>query len=161
MEENLGSGEGPIKHEITVSKERQVYAEGDSSDTEKSKEDPDLGTKNKYAAGTSHTLSGSDENVSDAEGTQEEAVSSKDCGEVASEMRKSDQEVDEDDADSTPVGADKSAWKPSSTKDSEADISDDEPLVLVFRLHSALSSFHSFITLTLFVVCRGFGRVGW
>ncbi|KAL8099999.1 hypothetical protein AgCh_032310 [Apium graveolens] len=128
MEENLGSEEGPIKHKITVSKERQIDAEGDSSDTEKSKEDPDLGTKNKYAAGASRTHSGSDENVSDAEGTQEEAVSSKDRSEVAIEMRKSDQEVDEDDADSTPLGVDESAIPPSSTKDSEADISDDEPL---------------------------------
>lgn len=135
MEENLGSEEGPIKHEITVSKEHQADAEGDSSDTEKSKEDLDLGAKSRYAAGTSRTLSGSDENVSDTEGKQEAAVSSKDCSEVASEMRKSDQEVDVDDADSTPVGADESARKPSSTKDSEADISDDEPLVLILQLH--------------------------
>lgn len=141
MEENLGCEDDTLKHEITVSKEHQVDAESDSSDTEKLKEDRDSRAKNKYAAGTSRTLSGSDENVSDAEGTQEAAASGKGFNEVVDELRKSDQEIDVDDADSSPVGADGSAKKSSSTKDSEAEIFDDEPLVLTFRLHSASYSF--------------------
>ena len=135
MEEKLGTEEDPVTHGFTISSEHHTDAGSDSSDAEKPKEDDDFRRKIKHAAGTSHTLSGSEEHGSDAEGTQEAVVSGKGFRVVTSEMQNSDQEIDVDDAHSSPVGADE--FKPSSTNDSEAEISDDEPLVLIFHLHSA------------------------
>ncbi|XP_017226187.1 sister chromatid cohesion protein PDS5 homolog A isoform X2 [Daucus carota subsp. sativus] len=126
MEEKLGTEEDPVTHGFTISSEHQTDAGSDSSDAEKPKEDDDFRRKIKHAAGTSHTLSGSEEHGSDAEGTQEAVVSGKGFRVVTSEMQNSDQEIDVDDAHSSPVGADE--FKPSSTNDSEAEISDDEPL---------------------------------
>lgn len=138
MEENVGGDEEPFKHEKSVSKEHQVDAESELSDTKKSKEEsPHSEAKDKYAAGTSDTASGFHENH--AEETQEAAVSQGGGIELESELQKSKpQEIQTDAADKYQMGSDESSRTHSAANASEeAENSDDEPLVLIFCLHLA------------------------